>query len=121
MYQYGFINCNKHTTLMHDSNNRRKLGRGSGEERNGNCLCSCFLKIQNYSKKTPFNKRKILGPLSGQQIVACNKSGARMCAGRWETQLKREVRLDREGSQRQHQGMCALFWRQQRPLQRSDL
>lgn len=84
MYQYGFINCNKHNTLMHDSNNRRKLGRGSREERNnmGTICTHVFLKTQNYSKKTPFSKRKILGPLRVQQIVACNKSGARMCAGR---------------------------------------
>lgn len=34
MYQYGFFNCNKHTTLMHDANNRRKLGTGGREERN---------------------------------------------------------------------------------------
>lgn len=34
MYQYGFINGNKHTTLIHNTNNRRKLGRGRREERN---------------------------------------------------------------------------------------
>ena len=34
MCPYWFINSNKWTTLTQDINNRRKLGRGGGEERN---------------------------------------------------------------------------------------